>query len=83
MNSVCHTPGIGRAPYPTGDDSRDVPWLAWVTGGESYHNAHHRYPRSARHGLDGGWDPSWALIRGLCALGLASQPWLPRHASST
>lgn len=82
VNSVCHTPGLGRAPFDTGDDSRDVPWLAWATGGESYHNSHHRYPRSACHGLGGGWDPSWALIRGLCALGLARDPWLPRQASS-
>lgn len=78
VNSVCHTPGLGRAPHDTGDDSRDVPWLAPLTLGEAYHNAHHRYPRSARHGLGGGFDPSWVLIRALCALRLASDPWLPR-----
>lgn len=79
VNSICHTPRFGRAPYATGDDSRDVPWLALSTGGESYHNTHHRYPRSARHGLNGGFDPSWWMIRALVALGLASEPWLPKE----
>jgi stearoyl-CoA desaturase (delta-9 desaturase) len=79
VNSVCHHPAAGRAPHDTGDGSRDVPWLAPLTLGEAYHNAHHRYPRSARHGLDGGFDPSWWAIRGLVALGLASEPWLPKR----
>ena len=80
VNSVCHGPAFGRAPHDTGDDSRDVPWLAPLTLGEAYHNTHHRYPRSARHGLDGGFDPSWWAIRALVALRLASEPWLPRSA---
>jgi stearoyl-CoA desaturase (delta-9 desaturase) len=80
VNSACHTPRLGRARYPTGDDSRDVPWLAPLTLGEAYHNTHHRYPRSARHGLHGGFDPSWWVIRGLVAVGLAREPWLPREA---
>lgn len=80
VNSICHLPSFGRAPHDAGDDSRDVPWLAPLTLGESYHNAHHRYPRSARHGLGGGFDPSWWMIRGLVALKLAREPWLPREA---
>ena len=79
VNSVCHTPGLGRAPHPTGDDSRDVPWLAPFTLGEAWHNTHHRYPRSARHGLPG-FDPSWWAIRALVAVGAASEPWLPKSA---
>ncbi len=78
VNSVAHAPALGRQPRPTGDDSRDVPWLAWLTLGEGWHNAHHRHPRSARHGLDGGFDPSWYVIQGLCAVGLARDPWLPK-----
>lgn len=78
VNSVCHWPSFGRQPYPTGDWSRDVPWMAVVTNGESYHNSHHRYPRSARHALDGGMDLSWRVISGLERLGLASEIWLPR-----
>jgi stearoyl-CoA desaturase (delta-9 desaturase) len=80
VNSVCHSPAVGRAPHATGDDSRDVPWLAPSTLGEAYHNTHHRYPRSARHGLAGGFDPSWWLIRGLVTVGLATDPWLPKEA---
>jgi len=78
VNSLCHAPSLGRAPHATGDDSRDVPWLSPVTLGEAYHNTHHRYPRSARHGLGGGFDPSWWVIVGLVRMGLASEPWLPR-----
>lgn len=80
VNSVCHTPGLGRAPHATGDDSRDVPWLAALTLGEAFHNTHHRFPRSARHGLDSVVDFSWWVIRGLVAVGLASDPWLPKRA---
>jgi fatty-acid desaturase len=80
VNSVCHSPRVGRARHDTGDDSRDVPFLAAPTLGEAWHNTHHRYPRSARHGLDGGFDPSWWAIRALVAVGLASEPWLPREA---
>jgi stearoyl-CoA desaturase (delta-9 desaturase) len=78
VNSVGHTPAFGRQAYDNGDQSRDVPWLAVVTNGEGYHNSHHRYPRSARHALDGGPDLSWVVITLLCRVGLASDPWLPR-----
>ncbi len=80
VNSLCHAPGVGRAPYATGDDSRDVPWLAAVTLGEAYHNTHHRYPRSARHGLGSVLDLSWWVIRGLVLVGGAQDPWLPKEA---
>ena len=78
VNSVCHWPAFGTQPFPTGDWSRDVWWMSIFTNGESYHNGHHRYPRSARHALDGGQDLSWRVIQGLCAVGLAKDPWLPR-----
>jgi stearoyl-CoA desaturase (delta-9 desaturase) len=78
VNSVAHTAYFGVRPYESRDDSRDVPWLAFLTHGEGYHNAHHRYPRSARHALKGGWDPSWWLLQGLIKLNLASEPWLPK-----
>ena len=45
--------------------------LAWVTGGESLHNNHHAYPRSAKFSMGRlEFDPSWVVIRGLAALGL-------------
>jgi len=78
VNSVSHWRAFGRNPWDSRDLSRDVPWLALFTHGEGYHNAHHRYPRSARHGLEGGPDLSWLVIVFMCRLGLAEKPWLPR-----
>jgi fatty-acid desaturase len=78
VNSVCHWPAFGAAPYDARDDSRDVWWIGILAHGEGYHNAHHRYPRSARHALEGGFDLSWLVIVALTKLGLASNPWLPK-----
>ena len=77
VNSVCHWPGAGERPFETRDRSRNVRWLAVLTHGESNHNAHHKYPRSARHGLAGELDTSWLAIRGLRRLGLAWDIQLP------
>jgi fatty-acid desaturase len=77
VNSVCHSERFGVQRFDTGEGSRDVAFLALITAGESYHNGHHRNPRSARHAPEGGVDPSWWLIRGLVALRLASEPRLP------
>jgi fatty-acid desaturase len=71
VNSACHWPGVGERPYATRDRSRNVRWLALLTHGESSHNSHHKYPRSARHGLDGELDTSWIVIRALARVGLA------------
>ena len=78
VNSICHWPSFGTAPYDTGEGSRDVPWVAWFTNGEGYHNCHHRFPRSAKHALHGGSDLSWTVISALVALRLAHDPWLPK-----
>jgi stearoyl-CoA desaturase (delta-9 desaturase) len=70
INSVCHY--FGRSAYPTGDESRNVAWLAIPTWGEAWHNNHHAFPTSYRHGLERGQlDPSAAIIRGLELVGLA------------
>jgi stearoyl-CoA desaturase (Delta-9 desaturase) len=67
INSLCHF--FGTKTYETGDESRNLAWLAIPTLGEAWHNNHHAFPTSARHGL-GRWqlDPSaiviWALERG-------------------
>lgn len=71
VNSACHWPALGERLYATRDASRNVRWLALLTHGESNHNAHHKYPRSAKHGLDGEPDTSWAVIRGMVKLKLA------------
>jgi stearoyl-CoA desaturase (Delta-9 desaturase) len=49
INSLCHF--FGRRPFATRDESRNLAWLAAVTMGESWHNNHHAFPTSARHGL--------------------------------
>ena len=49
VNSVGHTFGTRR--YATDDESRNSFWLALVTGGEGWHNNHHRYPASERQGF--------------------------------
>jgi stearoyl-CoA desaturase (delta-9 desaturase) len=70
INSVCHY--FGRHDYDTGDESRNVFWLAIPTWGESWHNNHHAFPTSYRHGLRR-WqlDPSAGIIRLLEITGLA------------
>jgi len=83
VNSVCHSKRFGTTRYDTGEGSRDVAFLALLTAGESYHNGHHRYPRSARHAPEGGIDPSWWLIQTLVALRLAWDPKLPRAPRAT
>jgi len=69
INSLCHF--FGRRRFATGDESRNLLWLALPTLGEAWHNNHHAFPTSARHGLR--WwqpDPSAWLIAGLERLGL-------------
>jgi len=78
VNSICHWPRFGSQTYDTGEGSRDVPWVAWFTNGEGFHNCHHRFPKSAKHALHGGPDLSWTVIRGMVALRLAQDPWLPK-----
>jgi stearoyl-CoA desaturase (Delta-9 desaturase) len=70
INSVCHF--FGRRDYDTPDESRNVAWLAIPTWGEAWHNNHHAFPTSYRHGLRR-WqvDPSAAMIRAMEMTGLA------------
>jgi fatty-acid desaturase len=49
VNSVTHLWGKRR--FATSDDSRNNFWVALLTGGEGWHNNHHAYPVSVRHGL--------------------------------
>jgi stearoyl-CoA desaturase (Delta-9 desaturase) len=70
INSLCHF--FGRRAFETGDESRNLAWLAPLSFGEAWHNNHHAFPTSAMHGLRP-WqvDPSAMVIRGLEAMGLA------------
>lgn len=49
VNSATHMWGSRR--FETRDQSRNSWWVAMLTGGEGWHNNHHAYPVSARHGL--------------------------------
>jgi stearoyl-CoA desaturase (Delta-9 desaturase) len=70
INSLCHF--FGRRDYDTGDQSRNLAWLAIPTWGEAWHNNHHAFPTSYRHGLRR-WqiDPSAGVIRLMEMTGLA------------
>jgi stearoyl-CoA desaturase (delta-9 desaturase) len=71
VNSLCHF--FGRRRFETGDESRNLAWLAPLSLGEAWHNNHHAFPTSAEHGLHR-WelDPSALVIRILERVGLAS-----------
>lgn len=67
VNSVTHIWGFRT--YRTADDSRNNPLVAVLAWGEGWHNNHHAFPRSARHG-HAWWqlDATWLVIRLLAAL---------------
>lgn len=81
VNSATHLWGTRR--FETHDDSRNNGLVAALTWGEGWHNNHHAYPRSARHGLR--WfevDINWiqikllekaGLIRNVYAFGLKTE----------
>ncbi len=70
VNSASHT--FGYRNFPIDDLSTNCWWVALVSFGEGWHNNHHAFPTSARHGLRA-WelDPAYWFIRGLKAVGLA------------
>jgi sn-1 stearoyl-lipid 9-desaturase len=64
VNSATHSWGSRR--FVTRDLSTNSWWVALLTWGEGWHNNHHAYPVSARHGLkwyeiDFNWYGIWAL----------------------
>jgi stearoyl-CoA desaturase (delta-9 desaturase) len=70
VNSVCHL--WGRRPYRSGDESRNNAVVGALALGEGWHNTHHAFPTSARHGLR--WwqlDVSYWVIFALALLRLA------------
>jgi stearoyl-CoA desaturase (delta-9 desaturase) len=70
INSVCHV--FGTRTYRAGDESRNNLLCGLLGHGEGWHNNHHAFPTSARHGLT--WwqfDLSWLVIRAMQATGLA------------
>jgi stearoyl-CoA desaturase (delta-9 desaturase) len=62
VNSLSHI--YGKRPHETGDFSTNNWFVAILTFGEGWHNNHHAFPTSARHGL--AWyqfDMNWITIR--------------------
>jgi stearoyl-CoA desaturase (delta-9 desaturase) len=64
INSLAHV--IGRRRYDTNDTSGNSFALAAMTGGEGWHNNHHRFPTAARQGFR--WweiDTTYYILRAL------------------
>jgi stearoyl-CoA desaturase (delta-9 desaturase) len=79
VNSVCHL--WGRRPFDSHDESRNNLIMGILAMGEGWHNTHHAFPASARHGLS--WwefDASYWVIRMLSWIGLARDIKLPSPA---
>lgn len=79
VNSVCHL--WGSRPFRSHDHSRNNAVFGILALGEGWHNAHHAFPASARHGLR--WwefDAAYLIIRGLEAVGLARNVRIPEPA---
>ncbi|MGH8000911.1 MAG: acyl-CoA desaturase [Brasilonema sp.] len=71
VNSATHK--FGYRTYDVGDRSTNCWWVALLTYGEGWHNNHHAFQYSARHGLK--WwefDLTWMTIKLLQVLGLAT-----------
>ncbi|HZN67087.1 MAG TPA: fatty acid desaturase [Tepidisphaeraceae bacterium] len=80
INSVCHL--WGSRPFRSHDESRNNVVFGLLAMGEGWHNNHHAFPTSAKHGLR--WwefDGSYLLIRGLELLGLAWKVKVPTAAA--
>src|SRR6266576_5779680 len=76
INSVCHF--FGRRPFQTRDFSANNFWMALLSFGEGWHNNHHAFPSSVRHGLQ--WwqiDMSGYVIQAMKTAGLAWNVKLP------
>lgn len=76
INSVCHL--WGTRPFKSHDESRNNMVFGILALGEGWHNAHHAFPTSARHGLR--WwelDIAYIIIRGMELVGLASNVKVP------
>ncbi|MGQ0825947.1 MAG: acyl-CoA desaturase [Actinomycetota bacterium] len=69
VNSLAHV--MGHRVYDTDDTSRNSLIVALLTGGEGWHNNHHRYPSSARQGFR--WwqiDVTYYILRALSFVGI-------------
>lgn len=86
---ICHSHGPQSWVVNNGAvQAHNVPWAALFSMGESWHNNHHAFPASARHGLyPGQIDLGFGFIRWLERCGLAwsiqTPDLLPRRSGLT
>jgi stearoyl-CoA desaturase (delta-9 desaturase) len=76
VNSASHA--VGYQTFNTNDRSTNNWWVALLSFGEGWHNNHHAFPFSARHGLR--WfeiDPTYMTIKVMAWLKLARNVKLP------
>ncbi|WP_373544981.1 acyl-CoA desaturase [Chamaesiphon sp.] len=81
VNSATHK--FGYRNFDTTDNSTNCWWVALTTYGEGWHNNHHAYQYSARHGMK--WweiDITWMTIQVLQFLGLATKVKLVEAATA-
>jgi stearoyl-CoA desaturase (delta-9 desaturase) len=81
INTIGHM--WGRRDFDTPDHSRNVFLLGLLGLGDGWHNNHHAFPYSARHGLH--WwqfDPTWYMIRLMERVGLARDVKRPKLAGA-
>ena len=79
VNSAAHL--YGYRSHPTNDRCTNCWWVALLTFGEGWHNNHHAFPTSARHGLGPReFDVSYWILRVWQRLGWVSDLKLPRRA---
>ena len=79
VNSATHC--WGYQTYDCGDLSKNNWWVGILAWGEGWHNNHHAFEFSARHGLDAHQlDITWLCIRALELVGLATNVKLPSEA---
>jgi len=80
VNSAAHT--FGYRAFQTKDRSTNSWWVALLSFGEGWHNNHHAFPFSARHGLR--WfeiDMTWWWVRILKLTRLAYDIRVPSRAA--
>lgn len=79
VNSASHATGYRT--YRTTDRSTNAWWVALLSWGEGWHNNHHAFPFSARHGM--AWweiDVTWWHIKVLRVLHLVDRVLVPTQA---
>jgi stearoyl-CoA desaturase (delta-9 desaturase) len=68
----------GAKPFETNDQSRNNMLCAILSLGEGWHNNHHAFPTSARHGLrNWEFDLTYLMIRLSLMLGLSENLKIP------